>query len=745
MNPRISKKNLDVKKQIRALQGKDNPPVRRDDHSFDLNDSRLYLNREITWLNFNRRVLYEAENSRNPLLERLKFISITSSNTDQFFMKRIGGLKLLVEADVKNVSVDGRTPQQQIDDCYRVIHEIEALKSETCSKLLRSLKNHGIRILAYSELDERGKEWLRDVFTREIYPLMIPQGVDPAHPFPFISNLSLNLLVTIRHRDHGENSLARVKVPVGEDLRRFIQVEDRLDFVLAEEVIKENIHILLPDVDIVSVKLFRATRNANTEKDEEQADDLLELIESEIRERRFAPVVRLQVEPGMDEDTLHMICKDLELGDSDVFEINGMVGKSDLMELALLHIPRLRYTPYYAIDPPRLKGHANFFHSLRTHGDILVFHPYESFTSSVERFLREASEDPKVRAIKMTLYRTSGESKVIDYLLQAVRNGKQVAVVIELKARFDEQANIQWAERLEEEGIHVTYGVIGFKTHVKMILVTRRDYNGFRTYCHIGTGNYHAGNARDYTDLGLFTAEESITRDMTEIFNFLTTGYSPKRKVNRVLMAPNNMKKELIAKIERETRNQENGDRGHIQMKMNALEDSSVIKALYKASRAGVKIDLVIRDTCRLRPGIPGLSETIRVRSIIGRYLEHYRCYYFRNGGEEEYYIGSADAMKRNLEHRIEVIVPVLEEVLQRELRTILDLQLSDYCRRWEMHSDGSYELITRHQGKSTFDYQVVLAKAAYRRQKESEKLKKVESKGKSKKEYWHAQVHFPV
>ncbi len=725
--------------RVRICLHEDTLPQPEEDGVYDLTSPRLYLNRELTWLHFNRRVLFEAEEHTTPLLERLKFVAITSSNTDEFFMKRIGGLKQLVESGINEPGVDGRPPRQQIDEAYDMIKQIEADKSAIFDQIHHELRKHGIFLHDYADLSQEDRQGLREYFVENIFPLCIPQGVGPAHPFPFISNLSLNLLVTVQHRSHGELSMARVKVPVGDDVPRFIQFGegDENHFVKVEEVVQDNLDLLFPSVNVLSCELFRVTRNANTEKDEEKADDLLELIESEVRDRRVAPIVRVQVEKQMDPVHVRMLCNELKLKESDVFEIDGMVGKRDLWQLVNLPRPKLHYESHHPNEHPRLRNANNNFHALRREGDILLCHPFESFSNSVERFLREAAHEPKVRAIKMTLYRTSPESKVIDYLIKAAQNGKQVAVVIELKARFDETQNIHWANQLEEKGIHVTYGVVGFKTHAKMILVVRRDYNGFRVYSHVGTGNYHAGTARLYTDIGLLTADREVGHDLMEMFNFLTSGYTPTRKYNRILMAPSTMKSQLLSKIDREIRlHEEEGD-GLIQMKINALEDPDITRALYRASQAGVRVELIVRDTCRLRPGIPGLSENIRVISIIGRFLEHDRVYVFRNGGDEEYYLGSADAMRRNLEHRVEVIVPVLDESLKRELRKLFQVRLNPRNAHWELRADGGYERVVRRNGRRCPSSQEVLVELASRRGKEGEKLKKLTSKGKTKREYW--------
>lgn len=655
----------------------------------DLSDPSLYLNRELTWLAFNRRVLAEAEDERNPLLERVKFLAITGSNLDEFFMKRIGGLKVQMAAGLPEVTVDGRTPQEQIAECTAWIGEFEHQRLAVERQLFKLLANHEIRILTWAELSHVERAELREHFLHNIFPLVTPLALDPAHPFPFLSNLSLNLLVTGQPGDRPEPVIARVKVPVGQDVPRLLRVREQRHFVPLEEVMAHNLDVLFPGLSITSTELFRVTRNANTERDEEEADDLLELIETEVLERRFAPIVRLEIQPGMDPMRRGMLVTELGLNDAeDIFEVGGMLAPRDLMELMALEEAALHDPPLHAIEPPRLPPGRNIFHSIRDARSLLVTHPYESFASTVERYLREASQDPKVRGIKMTLYRTSKDARIVKYLEEAVRNGKQVAVVVELKARFDEAANIAFAEQLEGVGIHVSYGVIGLKTHCKLLLVVRQDYDGLRRYVHVGTGNYHPDTARIYSDLGLFTSDPVIAQDVNELFNYLTTGYGPGRAYKKILPGPARLKRAILDKIERE---RAFGADGLLQFKMNALEDADVTAALYRAAQAGVRIDLLVRDTCRLRPGLAELSENVRVISIVGRFLEHSRIYYFRNGGAEEYYIGSADAMKRNLESRVEVLVPVEDAIARQRLRAILDLQLAPNRNGWIMQPDGSY------------------------------------------------------
>jgi polyphosphate kinase len=693
--------------------------------NFDLSSAEYYLNRELTWLTFNRRVLNEASDERTPLLERIKFLSIVSSNLDEFFMKRIGGLKLQVGAGVHNLTVDGRTPGQQIEECYAVVRELETESRALLPQILDKLAEHGICIEAYDSLRQSEQRQLRENYITNIFPLVTPQAVDSAHPFPFISDLSLNLFVTLGYTGDEEAVRARVKVPVGSGIPRFLPVGDSNRFVPLEQVMSNNVDLLFPKMEIQSCELFHVTRNANTARDEGGADDLLAMIESEVRERRFAPIVRVVVQEDMDPFRRGLLAAELGLDeDNDVFTTSGMMAMRDLMQIAELSNPALHYPPHYPVDHPRLDT-PSLFYVIRDQNSILLQHPYDSFSTSVIRFVKEASRDPKVRAIKMTLYRTSVGTKVVDYLIDAAQNGKQVAVVVELKARFDEAANVRWANRMEEAGVHVTYGVVGLKTHCKVILVVRQDYSGLRLYAHIGTGNYHAGTARLYDDLGLLTCDETIGRDLVELFNYLTTGYTPKRNYRKILPAPKHLKRALIAKIQREIALHSKEHPGLIQFKANALEDPDITRELYLAAQAGVKVDLIVRDTCRLRPGIPGLSDSVKVVSVVGRFLEHSRIYYFQNGGDEEYYIGSADAMMRNLEHRVEVLVPVEEPPLQMELRQIFELHLSDERSAWDMQSDGTYVQRRPSDEKDTAGVQERLTVAAEKRSREATRLRR--------------------
>ena len=660
---------------------------------FNPTSAEWYLNRELTWLEFNRRVLHEGQDDRVPLLDRVFFLAVVGSNLDEFFMKRIGGLKQQVGAGVKKLSIDGRLPQQQIDECHEVVKDIHNRQLKLEQQLRQQLVKVGIKLIKYEDLPQSKKKVIDQYFINEIYPLLTPQGMDPAHPFPFISNLSVNLLVSVRYPNSEHSYLNRIKIPVSDDIPRFIQIDNKNTYILLEDLVDNNLELLFPGMVIETCETFRVTRNAITEKSQEQANDLLLMIESALRDRKFAEIVRLEVGKEMLDSHRGMLAAELGIDeDKDVYVVEGTIGSRDLFQIAALDLPELHYSPHQPVDHPDLLGeNPNIFHIIREHGSILLQHPYESFDSSVERFLHEASSDPKVLAIKMTLYRTAKDSRIIQYLIDAAQNGKQVAVVVELKARFDESANIRWAGYLEEVGIHVTYGVVGLKTHSKVIFVVRKDFDGLRRYAHIGTGNYHAGTARGYCDLGMFTCDPDIGADLTELFNYLSTGFTPIRRYRKLLPSPKILKKGLLAKIDREIAVHSKDKPGLIQLKSNALEDKDITAALYRASQAGVHVDLIIRDTCRLRPGIKDISDNINVVSVVGRFLEHCRIFYFKNNGDEEYFIGSADLMKRNLESRVEVCTPVELPKLRQQLREILDLQLSNQRNAWEMQSDGSY------------------------------------------------------
>ncbi len=695
--------------------------------AINLRAPEFYLNRELTWLSFNSRVLHEAQDKRIPLLERVKFLAIASSNLDEFFMKRIGGLKQQLAANVHELTVDGRTPQEQIAECAAAVKELQLRMREVYLDLVKSLARKGIVIAEYESLTAEQKSTVRNLYLRNILPLVTPLAMDPAHPFPFISNLSLSLLVTLRYKDDEEPIMNRIKVPLGSGVPRFLRIDDSDHFVPLEEVMAHNLDLLFPEMEVESCELFRVTRNANTELEEDQAEDLLSMIETELRYRKFAPFVRLEISAGMSALHRGMLAAELGLDETaDVFESDVLLGIRHLMDLAGLDYPELHDADHRPVTNVKLQDRRSIFHQIREAGSILLSFPYESFATSVEHFVREASQDPKVRAIKMTLYRTSADTEILEYLIEAARNGKQVAVAVELKARFDEAANIRWATRLEEAGIHVTYGVVGLKTHAKSILVVRQDYTGLRRYAHIGTGNYHAGTARIYSDLGLLTCDDEIGHDLTELFNYLTSGCKPSRRYRKLLTAPKFLKKALLAKIEREIELHSEESPGLIRFKTNALEDAHVTEALYKASRAGVKVELIVRDSCRLRPGVPDLSDNVSVISVVGRFLEHARIYYFRNGGEEEYYIGSADLMRRNLESRVELLAPIEDPTHREELCRFFETQLEDQRNVWDMGPDGEYDQRQPvGRGRESKGCQEVMVAYAEKRQASATRLRR--------------------
>lgn len=685
----------------------------------------IYLNRELTWLGFNERVLFEATRSSNPLLERVRFLAIVNNNLDEFFMKRIGGLKQQVAARIYTPSADGRSAQEQIDACYEKVREIEQRIAKIWKQLQSELKKEGIEVRRFSQLSKEKQTQMRDYFAENIYPLLTPQAVDPAHPFPFVSNLSLNLLIKLNYPDSNRTSIARVKVPVEQGSKRFINIQeaDRHVFITVEDLIINNLDLLFPNMLVQNVDLFRVTRNAITEKNEENAADLLELIADELIERRFAPIVRMQYEQDIDPIHKGMLSAELQLReDKDTFAATGLMQMRDLFEIVAIDRSDLKYPPHQPVEHEAFVGEGNIFHTIRKNGPFLTQYPYESFNTTIERLLADASRDPKVLGIKMTIYRTSSDSKIISHLVEASRNGKQVTVVVEVKARFDESANIRWANYLEEAGIHVTYGIVGLKTHAKIIHIIRQDYDGLRRYTHIGTGNYHSGTARQYSDFGFFTADKAVGEDLTELFNYLTTGYSPNRHYQRTLPAPRHMKAGLLERIGREIGFAQKGEKALIRLKTNALEDVDIVNALYRASQAGVKIQLIVRDSCRLIAGVAGLSENISVTSIVGRFLEHARVYHFYNGGEEEYFIGSADLMHRNLESRVEILVSIDKPAIRSKLNHFLETQLNDSKYAWLMQPDGSY--VHRHNGKSKLGCQERFINDAIKRYKEAHSLR---------------------
>jgi len=655
-----------------------------------------YRNRELSWLDFNERVLAMAEDRRVPLLERAKFLAIFSQNLDEFFQVRVAGLKDQVAAGVATTSPDGRTAAQQLLDIRdRLDKLLPRMQAVFLDQVSPALAAAGIRLSSWADLDEEDEKFLVETFEERIFPVLTPLAVDPGHPFPYISNMSLNLAVMVRDPDEQVRRFARVKVP--SLLPRFVVLPDGERYVPLEQVIAAHLDQLFPGMEIEQNHAFRVTRNADLTLEEEEADDLLAAVEIELRRRRFGRAVRLEIDAAMSDEVRELLQRELVLADDDVYDSVAPLDLGGLWSVHGLDRPDLKDPPYTRVTPPRLSAdegeRVDMFAAVRR-GDMLVHHPYESFRTSVEEFVRQASTDPHVLAIKMTLYRTSGDSPIARSLIRAAERGKQVAVIVELKARFDEGANIEWARALETAGVHVAYGLIGLKVHAKTLLIVREEADGLRRYCHIGTGNYNSRTARTYEDIGLLTCDPDIGSDLTQLFNELT-GYGRNVDYRRLLVAPRMLRSGIVELIRGEVvAAQAEPGRGRITMKMNSLVDTELIDELYAASQAGVEVDLIVRGICCLTPGVPGQSETIRVRSIVGRYLEHSRIYRFANGdgpGRPRVLIGSADLMPRNLDRRVEVLTPVLEPELQQRLDEVLDVELADDVLAWTLGPDGRW------------------------------------------------------
>jgi polyphosphate kinase len=707
----------------------ESPITNRSD--INLADPQYYLSRELTWLEFNDRVLHEAMDERTPLLERLKFMSIFSSNLDEFFMVRIAAIKQQIEAKVSQLTPDGRTPTEQLVVTSDRVQYLITQQHKHFETILRpAMLREGIYLLDYFDLDREQCGYLQSYFEAQIFPVLTPLAVDPGHPFPYISNLSLNLAVVIKDPDTGEELFARVKVP--KVLPRFIKLPTELQAIdwqgqtrgqdvrvsgsadpigknsqgehsqiwtgiPLEQLIAHNLESLFPGMNIQGCFTFRVTRNADISVAEDEADDLLQAIEDGLRKRRKGgSTVRIEVDSAMPSQMRRMLQEELEVTSGDIYEVNGMLGLGDLMSFLSIPAPELKDPPWNPIVPNFLRrikiadDGGNLF-NLIAEKDFLVHHPYHSFADTVERFITCAANDSKVLAIKMTLYRTTGDSHILKALIKAAENGKQVAVLIELKARFDEQNNINLARKLEQAGIHVVYGLVGLKTHTKVVLVVRREDEKIKRYVHIGTGNYNAKTSKLYTDVGLFSCRPDLGADLTDLFNYLT-GYSHQRSYRKLLVSPVNTRELFDRLIQQEIDHCQAGKTGRIVAKMNALVDPKMIASLYRAARAGVSIDLIVRGMCCLRPGLPGVSENIRVVSIIGRFLEHSRIYYFQNGGDAKVMIGSADWMTRNLDRRVEVITPIEDPEISNDLQEILGIMLADNRQGWDMQSDGSYK-----------------------------------------------------
>ena len=670
----------------------------------DRAEKSLYLNRELSLLEFQRRVLEEAQDARNPLLERVKFLSILASNLDEFFMVRVAGIMQQIENDVHERGRDGRTPAAALEAIRTEVSAISADAYEFFNRtLIPALEKAGVHIADYSALTEGQRQQLEAFFLDKVYPVLTPLAFDPGRPFPHISNLSLNLAVVVRDAAGAEH-FARVKVP--DTLPQLLPVPSAADghatrrqvFVWLEQLIVANLPHLFPGIEIVRAHAFHVTRDAEVAIKELETDDLLETIEEAVWQRRFRDAVRLQVDADMPETMVEILASNLELDLASIYRLNGPLDLGRLRHLLNLDRPELKDKPFLPWTPPGMSAKEDDIFSAIRQEDLLLHHPFDSFQPVID-FLRKAARDPDVLAIKMTLYRLGRNSPVVDALLEAVENGKQVAVLVELKARFDEESNIEWARALESQGVHVVYGLLGLKVHSKVALVVRREGDAIRRYCHLATGNYNAFTARLYTDLGLFTCDESICADATDLFNHLT-GYSRQQSFRKLLVAPINLRQRFAALIRREIDLHREYGGGHLIFKMNALEDTQMIELLYEASQAGVKVDLIVRGICCLRPGIAGLSENIRVLSVVGRFLEHSRIYYFRHNGDDTTYIGSADLMPRNLDRRVEVLTPVERPQLVQRLKSeVLAAYLRDEFNGRVMQPDGTYTPKNGHVG----------------------------------------------
>ncbi|HVN52196.1 MAG TPA: RNA degradosome polyphosphate kinase [Acidimicrobiales bacterium] len=655
-------------------------------------DDGRYLNRELSWLDFNGRVLALASDPNVPLLERAKFLAIYSQNLDEFFQVRVAGLKDQVAGGITTPTPDGRTPAQQLLDLRDGVDglNVRAL-AVFADEIVPALREVGIVFSSWEDLDDDDRKYLDEVFEERIYPVLTPLAVDPGHPFPYISDLSLNLAVVVLDPVTEARRFARVKVPLL--LPRFVVMPDGERVVALEHVIAAHLDALFPGMEIEGQYPFRVTRNADLTLEDEEADDLLAAVEFELRRRRFGRAVRLEVDTSMTDEIRELLERELDVDAEDVYQYDGPIDLGGLWSVHAIDRPDLKDPVWVPVTQARLAREddeqVNFFREIRQ-GDILLHHPYSSFATSVEEFIRQASTDPKVLAIKLTLYRTSGDSSIIQSLIRAAERGKQVAALVELKARFDEEKNIEWARELEKAGVHVVYGLVGLKIHTKTTLVVREEQDGMRRYCHVGTGNYNPKTARLYEDLGLLTCDPDIGADLTQLFNFLT-GYGRDVEYRKLLVAPHDLRPRIAELIANEA---QRGRDGRMVLKMNSLVDAAMIDALYAASQAGVSIDLVIRGICCLRPGVPGLSENIRVRSIVGRYLEHARIYHFAHGSADGgacYYIGSADLMPRNLDRRVEALVPVDDPSLREQLDEVIDIELADDVLAWTLGADATW------------------------------------------------------
>lgn len=687
-------------------------------------DPAHFLNRDTSWLQFNRRVLHEAADKRNPLLERLRFLIIFSSNLDEFVMKRIGYLKHQILSGIAHRSVDGKTVEEQMVGIRKHINEDLEKQRAIYLMLIAELQRHDIWIFDFDELESNDQEYCNVLFKRKIFPVLTPLSVDPGHPFPFISNLSYSLGMILKNPQTETVLFSRVKIP--EVIPGLIQLpriegEKKVRFVTTVTLVRSNLPLLYPGMDIQQTIPFRITRNADVDHREDEAQDLLVLVEEGIRERRLADCVRLEIHKTTDPSMTSFLKDSLEILDEDIYEMDFPIDFSILKSIVDLDMPELKFRPWVPVIPKVFAENSNILGLIRQ-GDILLHHPYESFSGTVEKFIASAVDDPNVLTIKMTLYRTGENSSFIKNLIRAAEKGKQVVALVELKARFDEQRNIVWAQKLEDAGVHVVYGILGLKTHTKTTLIIRQEADGeMMSYAHIGTGNYHSQTSNLYTDLGLLTCRKEITSEVIEVFNYLT-GSSLKTDYKEILVAPINMKSTFMASIQNEIKNKKAGKPARIIAKMNSMEDEIITEALYEASREGVKITMIVRGFCCLKPGIKDLSENIEVISIIGRFLEHSRIFYFGNGSEKplegEFFIGSADWMHRNLHNRVELITPIVDPKLKEKIWELIDIQLSDNRQAWILNEDGSYTQKVPAEGEDERSTHTTLMNKTIQREK---------------------------
>jgi len=722
-----ARQELEADERIEITEGErvaamTSPEAASPSRNLTLESPELYINRELSLLEFQKRVLDQARDPENPLLERVKFLSIVSSNLDEFFMVRVAGLQKQAASGSQEASVDGLSAATQLQLIRGEIRGlVKEIQGHLRDVLLPELARAGIRIVDISALTAEERSAMDSYFVKDVFPVLTPLAFDPSRPFPHISSGSLNLAVVVGDNQGTEN-FARIKLP--DSLPRLVPVttkkrpskssqsaKSERTFVWLEQLVAANLSLLFPGMQILEASPFRVTRDAEIAIQELESDDLLESVEEAMKQRRFSNVARVQVDADVSERILEILASNLPIDKQDVYRIRGYIGLGRLMEVYALERPDLKDKPFVPFVPANLASDANedVFSAIRRE-DILLHHPYESF-QPVVKFLQEAARDQDVLAIKMTLYRVGRNSPIVAALLEAVEEGKQVSVLVELKARFDEESNIEWARTLEDEGVHVVYGLVGLKVHSKIALIVRREGDAIRRYVHMGTGNYNPTTARVYTDYGFFTCNERIADDATHFFNALT-GYSRKEEPHELLVAPINLRQRLEELILREIARQEQGERGHLIFKMNALEDPQMIRLLYRASQAGVQVDLLVRGVCCLRPSVPGFSENIRVTSIVGRFLEHSRAYYFRNGGAEEIYLGSADLMRRNLSHRVEILFPVANPKLVGRLKEILHIQLADQKKARQLQSDGNYVAINGSGQPDAIDSQLRLLMA---------------------------------